>query len=345
MIRVLIAEDSPTIRELLVGILESDPGITVIGQARNGLEAVEMTTRLKPDLITMDIHMPLMDGFEATKEIMVDSPTPIIMVSGSVSGHDVELSLNATRVGALMVVEKPGRPDSPDFDDKRQRLLAMVRAMTEVKVVRRRAQEAGAATNGRGAVRRTPVRVIGVAASTGGPAALQRVLGDLRGDFPVPILVVQHIASGFVAGLARWLDSGCGLRVKIAENGEPLRGRTVYLAPEDRHLGVSEDGRIRIADSPPINGFRPSATYLFESMARTYGRSAVAVILTGMGTDGVAGLKVAKPAGATVLAQDEASCIVYGMPKAAAEAGVVDAMLSVGELGVRLTHLVAEVSP
>ncbi len=343
MIRVLIAEDSPTIRELLVGILESDPGIQVIGHARNGVEAVEMTARLKPDLITMDIHMPLMDGFEATKEIMVASPTPIIVVSGSVSRHDIDLSLSATRVGALMVVEKPGRPDSPGFDAQRERLLSMVKAMTEVKVVRQRDPAAAArATNGSGGGTPRPgVRVIAVAASTGGPAALQRMLVDIPRDFPVPILVVQHIATGFVAGLARWLGSGCSLRVKVAEDGEPLVGRTVFLAPEDRHLGVGQDRRILISDTRPINGFRPSATFLFDSVARAYGTSMVGVILTGMGNDGVDGLKVARGAGATILAQDEASSIVYGMPREAVDAGVVNAVVSIGDLGPRLTHLVA----
>lgn len=348
MLHVLIAEDSLTVRELLVEILESDPEIKVVGQAKNGLEAVDLASRLKPDLITMDVHMPLVDGFEATKEIMALAPVPIILVSGSGSHREVELSLNAMRVGALMVVEKPGRPDGPEFARQRDHLLAMVKAMAAVKVVRRRASTGRSATRaarGPASASRPAVRVVAIAASTGGPAAIQQVLGDLRGDFPVPVLVVQHIASGFLAGLADWLGSGCRLRVKVAEDGEPLRARTVYLAPEDRHLGLREDGRILVSNAPATNGFRPSATFLFASAARTYGAAAVAVILTGMGTDGLEGLKAAKAAGASVLAQDEATSVVYGMPREAVEAGVVDAVLPIGAMGAKLTNLVAGGQP
>jgi len=162
------------------------------------------------------------------------------------------------------------------------------------------------------------------------------------GDFPAPILVVQHIAAGFVAGLADWLSASCNLRVKVAEHGEPLLERSVLLAPDDRHLGVTADARVIVADAPPVNGFRPSGTYLFESAARAYGASVAAVILTGMGSDGVEGLKVVKAAGGQVLAQDEASSIVYGMPREAVAAGIVDAVLAVDAVAPRLLELVAK---
>ena len=343
MIRVVVAEDSLTVRELLVEILESDPEIKVVGQAKNGAEAVELAARLKPDLITMDVHMPVMDGFEATKEIMVQAPRPIIIVSSSASHEDVELSFNAMRAGALMVVAKPDNPQSALFDGRREQFLAMAKAMSQVKVVRRWAPRTQLVTPPVG-VRRAPgarLRLVAIAASTGGPAALQRILADLPGDFPVPILVVQHIATGFVAGLADWLGSGCNLRVKVAEGGEQLRGRTVYLAPEDRQLGAHADDRILVADAPPVKGFRPSATFLFQSAARAYGAALGAIILTGMGNDGVEGLKAVKGAGGVVLAQDEASSVVYGMPREAVEAGVVDAVVSIGEVAARLTNLVA----
>lgn len=342
MIRVVVAEDSLTVRELLVEILESDPEIRVVGQAKNGAEAVELATRLKPDLITMDVHMPAMDGFEATKEIMVRAPTPIIIVSSSASHEDVELSLNAMRAGALMVVTKPDNPRSARFDGRREELLAMAKAMAQVKVVRRwgpRPLTARPAPALRPAAR-APVRLVAVAASTGGPAALQRILADLPGDFPVPILVVQHIAAGFVAGLADWLSASSNLGVRVAAPGEPLLERTVFLAPDDRHLGVEADARVVVSDAPPINGFRPSGNYLFESAAQAYGASVAAVILTGMGSDGVEGLKVVKAAGGQVLAQDEATSVVYGMNREAVKAGVVDAVLSVAEVAARLAELV-----
>ena len=343
MIRVLIAEDSLTVRELLVAILEADPEIRIVGQARNGAEAVELAIRLKPDLVTMDIHMPVMDGFEATKEIMVHAPTPILIVSGSAEGREVELSMNAIRAGALMVVPKPQDPRSGGFDGARDGLLAMVKAMAEVKVVRRWAHERRSQqTPPARRVKDAPVRAVAVTASTGGPAVLQRMLADLPRDFAAPILVVQHIATGFVGGLAEWLGASCNLRVKVAEHGEPLLSRTVFVAPDEAHLGVGPGERVVVADAPPVNGFRPSGTYLFASAARVYGPSLTAVILTGMGSDGVQGLREVKAAGGRVLAQDQASSVVYGMPGEAVAAGVVDTVLAAPQLGLYLAELVAE---
>ncbi|HYT83052.1 MAG TPA: chemotaxis-specific protein-glutamate methyltransferase CheB [Gemmatimonadales bacterium] len=343
MIRVVVAEDSLTVRELLVEILESDPEIQVVGQAKNGTEAVELATRLKPDLVTMDVHMPVMDGFAATKEIMVQAPTPILIVSSSASGRDVELSLNAMRAGALMVIAKPDDPRSARFDGRREELVAMAKAMARVKVVRRWAPQSSAAPPAPAPPLRpgAPVRLVAVAASTGGPAALQRILSALPRDFAAPILVVQHIAMGFVAGLAEWLSASCNLRVKVAEPGQPLLERTVLLAPDDRQLGVARDGRVVVADAPPVNGFRPSGTYLFTSAAQAYGASLAAVILTGMGSDGVEGLRAVRAAGGRVLAQDEASSVVYGMPAEAVAAGVVEEVLAVDAIAPRLAELVA----
>jgi len=328
VIRVVVAEDSLTVRELLVAILESDPDVRVVGQAKNGAEAVELTARLKPDLVTMDVHMPVMDGLDATKEIMVKAPTPIVIVSSSSSREDVGLSMDALRVGALMVVAKPDNPHSELFNGRREQFLAMVKAMSQVKVVRRWAARARPpAPPPRSRAEGAPLRAVAIAASTGGPAALQRILADLPRDFPAPVLVVQHIAAGFVEGLAAWLGANCNLRVKVAEPDEPLVGRSVVLAPDGRHLGATPDGRVLIADEPAMDGFRPSGTYLFESAARVYGGSLVAVILTGMGRDGVDGLRAVKAAGGRVLAQDEATSVVYGMPREAAAAGLVDAVL------------------
>lgn len=343
MIRVVIAEDSLTVRELLVEILESDPEIRVVGQAKNGAEAVELATRLKPDLITMDVHMPVMDGFEATKEIMVRAPAPIVIVSSSASREDVGHSFDAMRAGALMVVAKPDNPQSAVFDGRRAQFLAMAKAMSQVKVVRRWAPRTPAVTPpaGRRQAPGAKLRLVAIAASTGGPAALQRILADLPRDFPAPILVVQHIAQGFVAGLEHWLNSSCNLRVKVAEDGEPLRAPGVYLAPDDRHVGVDQAGWVRLSDVAAIGGFRPSGTHLFESAARAFGPGLAAVILTGMGRDGVDGLKAVKQAGGLVIAQDEATSVVYGMPGEAVRAGVVDVELPLGAVASQLTALLA----
>jgi two-component system chemotaxis response regulator CheB len=344
MIRVLIAEDSVTDRELLVEILSGDPEFTVVGLAENGARAVELARELRPDLITMDVLMPVLDGLEATKEIMVQTPTPILVVSSALGERGVELSLHAIRAGALMAVEKPGAPGSQGFAERRAQLLALAKAMSAVKVVRRwgttrtftpvaNRKETGGAGG--------PIRLIAIAASTGGPAALQRVLGDLPGDFPVPLVVVQHIASGFVAGLAEWLRASCNLRVKVAEDGEPLAARTAYLASDDRHLGVSQERAIQMSKAEPIKGFRPSATHLFQTAAHAYGSAVTAVVLTGMGSDGVEGLRAVKQAGGRVIAQNEATSVIYGMPREAVAAGVVDLDLPITEIGPRLAALVA----
>lgn len=341
MIRVLVAEDSVTVRELLVTLLESDSGIRVVGQAKNGREAVELARELRPDLITMDVHMPEMDGFAATKEIMVQAPTPIIIVSSSSRGKDVDLSLNALRAGALMVVSKPDDPSSPVFNGRLEQFLAMAKAMAGVKVVRRWPTRAAPVTLPPPAppTKTVAPRVVAIAASTGGPAALQRILADLPGDIPVPILVVQHIARGFTQGLVDWLGASSPLRVKLAEHREALAARTVYIAPDDHHLGVAVGDRVSVLDAPPIEGFRPSATHLFESAARTYAHATTAVILTGMGRDGVDGLRHVRDAGGHVIAQDRASSVVHGMPYAAVEAGVVDTVLPLEAIAGRLDTL------
>jgi two-component system chemotaxis response regulator CheB len=341
MIRVMVVEDSPTARALMVEILESDPEIDVVGQAPNGAEAVEMTQRLRPDLITMDIHMPVMDGFTATKHIMSQAPTPIIIVSSSMSGPDVEHSLNAIQAGALMLLPKPDNPASARFDYRRAELVTMAKAMASVKVVRRwgtaplpplpKQRPVGG-----------PVRIVAIAASTGGPAALHRVLSGLPRGFKAPIVVVQHITAGFIGGLADWLRASCPLEVTVAEHGEELRPGHVYLAPDTRHLGVTSTGRVAISDEAARNGFRPSGDYLFQSVAAAYGSAVAGIVLTGMGSDGVDGLRAVKAAGGHVLAQDEASSIVYGMPKEAVAAGVVDAVLSLDDMAPRLVHLLGK---
>ncbi len=345
MIRVLVAEDSPTARALLVAILSGDPEIEVVGEARDGREAVELTQSLRPDVVTMDVRMPRLDGFAATKEIMITAPTPIIIVTASFVAQEVETSLNALRAGALTVLTKPHGPQDPGFDEGARLLVATVKAMAQVKVVRhwRTAAAAPAATE-RAPQRQGPAvrgRVVAVATSTGGPAALHRLFSALPADFPVPLLVVQHITPGFVQGLADWLNKAAGLRVKVAEDGEALAARTAYLAPDDRHLGVTEQGRVALSRSPPVGGFRPSGNFLFESAARAYGPAAVGVILTGMGDDGVEGLRALRRAGGYTLAQDEASSVVYGMPGAAAAAGAVEQVLPLYEIARRLVQFVS----
>ncbi len=349
MIRVLVAEDSPTARALLVAMLSSEPGIQVVGEAADGHQAVEMAERLRPDLVTMDVHMPGMDGLEATKRIMMRAPCPIIIVSSAARQGEVELSLEATRAGALLALPKPSGPSSPAFESDRRQLVSMVRAMSGVKVVRRHGESsrpgsppATAPQNNRG--KSGTVQLVAIAASTGGPAAVRAILSELPRSFPVPMLVVQHIARGFTDGLVHWLDSDTLLKVRIGELGEPALPGNVYLAPDDRHLGCrigpSGDLRIVLDNAPPVGAFRPSASYLFRSCSEALGNEVLSVILTGMGDDGVAGLRVARSGGGYVIAQDEASSVIYGMPREAQRAGVVDAVLPLESIARRITELV-----
>jgi len=339
MIRVLIAEDSKTVRQLLVSILTAEPEFQVVGEASNGVEAVELAQRLRPDIITMDIHMPVLDGFEATKQIMSLAPAPIVIVTSRVTHDDVELSLDATRAGALHVLRTPDSPGAPDFPARRAEFVSMLRAMAAVKVVRRRTLVAPRVTPRRSRVRGAAVHVVVVAASTGGPAALQHILATLPRDFPLPILVVQHIAVGFCDALADWLGRSSNLRVKVARHAEPLAPRTAYIAPDHVHLGVSREARVILSDDTPIGGFRPSATHLFRTAACSFGAGVAAVILTGMGRDGVDGLREVRTAGGIVLAQDEASSVVYGMPGEAVRAGLVDEVVPVQAVANRLAAL------
>jgi two-component system chemotaxis response regulator CheB len=344
MISVLVAEDSPTARALIVEILRGDPEIQVVGEARDGAEAVALAQALRPQVITMDIRMPRLDGFQATKEIMITAPTPIVIVTASDQARDVEVAMHSLRAGAVAVLHKPPGLGSSHFEQAAGDLIATVKAMSQVKVVRHwRPRPETLEAPAQKPVRPPPgVRgqVVAIATSTGGPAALARVLADLPGDFPAPILVVQHITAGFTEGLADWLDSVCDLRVKVAEPGEALATSTVYLAPDNHHLGVAGRAAIAVAGAPPVGGFRPSGTYLFESVARSFGGAAVAVILTGMGEDGVQGLRAVRRAGGRVIAQDEKTSVVFGMPGAAVAAGLADQVLPLDAIAARLVEWV-----
>ncbi len=334
-LRILVVEDSPTARALLVEILRSDPDLEVVGEAVNGIEAVEMTRRLRPGIVTMDVRMPLMDGLQAMKEIMAETPTPIVIITGSFERRDVEISMQALRAGALAVLSKPIGPGFPGFPEECRRLITNVKLMAGVKVVRRWRERPPVGQRPAGSIAKP--RIVAVAASTGGPAALQQLLSALPVDFPVPMLVVQHIASGFVSGLASWLDAVSPLEVKVAEEGEPLRAHHVYFAPDGRDLGVSD--RETVSLSVPSRGNGPSATPLFESVARVYGASALALILTGMGKDGLEGLASIKRAGGRVVAQDEETSVIFGMPAAAIDAGLADLVLPLPTIASMLAKL------
>ncbi|MGC8781187.1 MAG: chemotaxis-specific protein-glutamate methyltransferase CheB [Anaerolineae bacterium] len=332
MIRVLIVEDSPTLRMLLKTVLESDPEIAVIGMATSGEEGVRQALALKPDLITMDVHLPGMDGFTATRRIMEQQPTPIVIVSSSVDHHEVMTTFNAIQAGALDVLRKPTSIDHPDFAALRERLITTVKLMAEVKVIRRYRSPMAARGAGERPQAGRPYSLVAIGASTGGPAALNAILKELPAGFPLPVLVVQHMTAGFTAGLVSWLQLESRLTVKVAEDGENLRPGTVYVAPDDTHLVVAARGVVGLSKAPPVSHVRPSATVLFESVARVYGGDAIGVLLTGMGDDGAVGLRAMRERGALTIVQDEATSAVYGMPKAAVELGAAGQVLPLPQI-------------
>jgi len=352
-VRVVLAEDSVTARELLLRLLTSDPGIDVVGCATNGLEAVDMTVRLRPALVVMDIDMPLLDGFEATRRIMTECPTPIIIVTATRHVEDVELSLEAVRHGALALLAKPGWPGSANAGIAPERLLSNVKALAEVRVVRlmtlgRPGPDAGpehpapiplsgAAAGLRRGADAAVIDIVGVAASTGGPPALAGLLGALPVGFPAPLLVVQHLPPGFSQGFASWLGSQSPFPVRLAGDRDELLGGTVYVAPEGVHLEVAGN-QVRLRAGSSIEGYRPAADRLFRSLA-DHGRRAAIVVLTGMGKDGLAGAQAVRRAGGKILAQDRTSSIVFGMPGAVVAAGLADVEGPVDVLAASLAAL------
>jgi two-component system chemotaxis response regulator CheB len=340
MINVLIADGSETDREGLARLLRIDPEINVVGEAAHSVEALEMVKLLRPHVIVMGIHLPPSGGFRATKEVMIETPTPIVIVSDEHDARQVEMSILALRAGALAIASMPSFLMPEVSRSTGERLSTTVKAMSQVKIVRRWREGsrpwAEAPRSAPSIEART--RIIAVAGSTGGPAALQQILSELPADFCLPILVVQHIGSGFVDGLVQWLNSVCSLHVKRATEGELLCPHTVYVAPDDSHLGVSSRSRIVLSQAERIDGFRPSATFLFESVARAFGESAVHVILTGMGHDGVSGLQVARKFRGTILVQDQASSVVFGMPGAAIDAGLADCVLPLPSIADQLIN-------
>jgi two-component system chemotaxis response regulator CheB len=351
MIRCLVADDARTFRAVMRHILSSAPGVEVVGEACDGREAVALARTLRPDVVTMDVRMPHLDGLAALEEIMRVAPTPVIVVSGEGPG-DAQLSFRALQLGAIDVLAKPRDPGTPRFDRQAEAIRQAVRAVAGLVLVGRRRPipprpAPGAAPRearrpaavAPGALPAAAPAVVAVAASTGGPAALASILAQLPVDLPTPVLVAQHIAAGFELGFAKWLATTTRLAVRIAVDGEPLAPATVYVAPEDRHLGVSR-GRIHLSDDPPIHGFRPSGTHLFASVAREHGARAAGFVLSGMGSDGAAGLARVRAAGGYTAAQSASSSVVFGMPRVALESGAAAHELDLEEIPRVILRLV-----
>ncbi|MFC1849517.1 chemotaxis-specific protein-glutamate methyltransferase CheB [candidate division CSSED10-310 bacterium] len=341
MIKTLIVDDSSVVRLYIRAILKQDPEIIIVGEARDGQEALEKTKQLKPDVITMDIRMPRMDGLEATRAIMEQCPTPIIVVSSSINDRELNVAYNALQAGALAILEKPAGVQHPDFEHIKDDLINHIKLMSQVSLVRRRAIKKPPGLQKKARVAPGPeYKVVGIAASTGGPQAIRFILDKLPQDFPVPILVVQHMTRGFMQGMVKWLNSITKLDIVFAQHEERVVPGKVYFCEDDFHLSLGRNMKIALLPDPPLNGFRPSANILFQSLAQGLGQFAIGVILTGMGDDGSQGIKMMKDKGATTIAQDQESSIVFGMPRAAIEQGAADKIVSLNELPATLEALV-----
>lgn len=331
-IRIMLVEDSRPQRELLMRLLEASGKFEVVGTADNGRDAVEMVRRLQPDVIAMDIHLPIMDGYEATRQIMQCCPRPIVMVSSSM-GDEGRRSVEAMATGALAVIRKPGSVIHATYEYDRQNLIRTLELMADVPVVTRhppRPTRTAVVTTRPPATQQADI--LAIAASTGGPAAVQTVLSGLGNHFPMPVLLVQHIASGFVEALVDWLNTTIPLQVRVARNDEPMKPGSIYLAPDNHHLLVRKQGFVSTRSHTSQDRYCPSADVLFQSVAEVYGAQAIGVILTGMGDDGSRGLRAMRERGAQTFAQDEASCVVYGMPQAAVAAGAIVKVVALDQI-------------
>lgn len=344
IIRVLIVDDSPVASQMLSYIFSSDPAVSVLGIASDGAEAIAMTARLKPDIVTMDIHMPGMDGFEATRSIMENMPVPIVIVSSSYDPSEISKSFRAIEAGALSIMSKPGGIGHPLHEKQARELINTVKALSEVKVITRKRRIAPAKeviTITEKEIARQEISMIAIGASTGGPPVIQTILAGLPKNIPVPIAIVQHISQGFTAGFASWLSDTTGFMVRVPENGENCLPGKVYVAPDSAHMVFDYGGRILLNNDPPDDLLKPSVAHLFNSTARVFREKAVGVLLTGMGKDGAEGLKMMRDMGAVTIAQDRESSIVFGMNGEAVRLGAAKYVLPPKGITQMLINLIA----
>jgi two-component system chemotaxis response regulator CheB len=335
---MIVVDDSQTARELLVALYEA-AGFEVVGVGKNGEDALQLVRTHSPDIISMDVVMPKMDGLKATRAIMREHPTPIVIVTASLMRTDIDLTFEALNSGALAAVRKPGLEDAETCE----KLVETIRLMAGVSVVRRWSNDHPSRIAPHSPSSAEPssknIRLIGIASSTGGPGVLAQILKPLPKNFPIPILIVQHVTNGFSVGLADWLDDQVEIDVQIAGHGDYPKAGTALMPPDDYHFQLGKNGSIELSKAPPFKGLRPSANYLFHSLARFYGSSSMGIILTGMGDDGAEGMEAMYRAGAFTIAQDEESCVVYGMPHEAVKRKAVKQVLTPDQISQVLMGL------
>lgn len=340
MITVLIVDDSVTQREILKRVLEGDPDFAVAGEARNGKEAVEMVPECKPDVVLMDVHMPVMDGIEATRQIMAQCPVPIVIISATLRKRDIDVSLQALEAGAVSVIPKPQgaailhlHKIAPEL---RRELVAASQA--RVRRLRRVAEKPSSAQTAPVRRKAPPVEAVGICVSTGGPTVLMKILSEVPAPFPIPVLLVQHISRGFEEGFSGWLSGKTGHAVRLAADRERL-APGVWLAPTGKHLILQTPHRMSLEDPAPDDIHCPSGNPLFASLAEHLGAKAAGVQLTGMGDDGAKGLLALRQAGGETIIQEETSCLIWGMPRVAKEMGAACRELSPSDIAAALAQM------
>ncbi|SNB47685.1 chemotaxis-specific protein-glutamate methyltransferase CheB [Geobacter sp. DSM 9736] len=316
MIKVLLADDSNLARTILRDIFHRTSDIAVVGEAADGREAVDKSRLLKPDLVIMDILMPVMDGMAAIEEIMATSPVPILVLSSTMEDREVHSAFAAIKKGALDVMGKPGGADFILTEDFQARLVEKVRLLARIRVIHHLNRAFVEPVPAPVPPQDAAPTILAVGASTGGPRAVLSILKALPADFPGAVYIVQHIAQGFARGFAKWLDTESSISVRLAEDGEGVSPGEAVVAPNDCHM-IMENGHIKLIDAPPVNCCRPSIDVLFNALAEDQGARVLGVLLTGMGKDGALGLRRIRECGGATLVQDEETSVVFGMPRAA----------------------------
>ncbi len=338
MINVLIVDNSKEESQLLSRILLSDPEIAVSGFAKSGEEAISIIKQRHPDVITM--NMSMINCYETIKNIMKTVPLPIIVISSSSKTEKLNLSFSAMEAGAVAIIERPVELGKAGCGKKKMEIISTIKQMSEIKSVFSRDINPGIRYRKEyGQLNLHNIDIIAVGASTGGPQALQKFLQGMNRDVRTPILIVQHISSGFTAGFANWLSSTCSLDVKIPSDGEKIQNGKVYIAPDNLHMGVDGSGCIYLSDVPPIRNLKPAVSFLFRTVAESYGPNSIGVLLTGMGRDGAEELKLMRDKGAMTFAQDEESSVVFGMPGEAVKLGGAVCVLPPDEIAFRIKEI------
>lgn len=332
MINVLIVDDSATARGLLKMALETDPEIRVIGMVQDGKEAIDIIPKLRPDIVLMDLRMPNMDGFQAVRHIMGYFATRILIVTASFSDR-THLVFRALEAGALDLIEKPMLGLMENNPDSAKELISKVKTLSKVNIAGiERNLGLKLRRNLRVPNKKSDGKIVAIAVSTGGPRALKEVVPLFPEDLPAGVIIIQHMSRGFISGMADWLQALSRIKIKVAGEGDTINQGEVLFPPDNYHIILDKNGKIRLEDSPPIFGIRPAADILFPTIAKYYGKKVIGVIMTGMGDDGVRGMECIKREGGATIAQDEKSCAVFGMPKVAIERGVIDKIVPLGKI-------------